>query len=390
MSAQPTTSTDASASASPEKPRRNRLFLAAAGGLFVVALLALVGAEIILRVSGFYYSPPLGAGRVTAFEAEYWRDFTEPDLDILYRFKPVDNRGPVNEFGLEPGHSARINDRGYRGENFSDKKSDPDATRVLIYADSIFFGVQVPEEKTIPALLEKGLNERGLNVEVLSLSLPSYTSAQNVWDFETGGDRLDGDVLIVQFGSWNDTAAPPNRKTDAEVREELLAMGHEPSLLFQNSRLVQFIQYQLDKLALKSLKSSRPKVSDQGHWLYRYQEPGLTRRVPLADFKANVQRFLSLAKERDMPVLVVIAALPSHSREVLKEVVPPYKSYLRNLPESEDVQVLDLQPIIDAAGGDALFMDFCHLLPAGCAAVAEGIEDAAAELVKRGRKAGRE
>lgn len=358
--------------------------------LLPVATLLLL-AEGGLRLARFEYVEPPNFGLVMAFERQVWSAETIPDTDVLYRFRPADGHPEPDDRGFVPLHEFQINSRGYRGEEFTEKKSDPDAIRLLSYGDSVMFGVMLPIESTIPERLEKAMVDRGAPVESLIMALPSYTSTQNLWDWEARGLKYDADVLLLELASWNDFSAPQEPHTDREKREMLRAeTTRRESWWHQHVRLVQAIDHWSDK-RVRRAERQRPKLDPlKPWWEDAYANPELTRRVPLDEFKQNVQVFLSQAKERGLGVVIVVPALPSSTWTKLGHIVRPYHDYLRSIPTSDLVAVVDLQPAIDAAGGDVLFNDFCHYTASGTKAAADAIADSLEAVLHARRRVRRE
>jgi lysophospholipase L1-like esterase len=350
----------------------------------LLLLLALGGVELFLRHKGFRYSAPPEFGLVWANESDVWDARVHIDRNTLYRFAPRDDRTEKEATEIIGLYDFRINEKGYRGEDFPEKKSDPNSARILFYGDSVIFGVCAPERLTIPALLGEKLRERGLNVETLNLALPSYTSAQNLWDFEARGLGYDPDIIVLHLGSWNDLSAPLNSKTDFEVRRDFRRLVSRRESWLRKFRLVQALDHWADHRYREKL-DRRPPVPQLGDWVLRYSGESLPRRAPLEDLKKITQRFLDLAEERHLGVLILIPAEPDRTWKYLDHALQPRHDYLRSLPQSDRVKVVKLQPIVDAAGRESCFFDFCHYTVSGSRSVAEGLAEPLAELVRNVR-----
>lgn len=94
----------------------------------------------------------------------------------------------------------RINDVGFHSRTYSVEK--PQGTfRVVIIGDSFVEAVQVPLEKTFPAILEKKLNQNAKNVkyEVISIAKSGNGTLMNLMYAREYAMKLDPDLLINAF-----------------------------------------------------------------------------------------------------------------------------------------------------------------------------------------------
>jgi hypothetical protein len=158
------------------------LLLVVAGS--VVALLLL---ELGLRVAG------IGSDQ-----------FLRPDRELGVRFIPS-KRG----LSTDTCYRARvsINSLGWRGPEIPVAKPEG-VSRVLVLGDSFMAGLQVGDEETFSAALERRLGQAGLprRVEVLNLGVPSWGTDQEYLALRTYGLAFKPDLVLLAFYGQNDVS----------------------------------------------------------------------------------------------------------------------------------------------------------------------------------------
>ena len=102
------------------------------------------------------------------------------------------------------GSSINVNDKGFRGPEFSPQKPE-NTYRIFVVGGSTTFGTGVTDEQTAPAFLQKKFDsaELGFNVEVINGGIASSWS---LIELEMVKDRIfdfQPDLLIIYDG-WND------------------------------------------------------------------------------------------------------------------------------------------------------------------------------------------
>ena len=118
------------------------------------------------------------------------------------------------DFDIETRESfdVRINSRGFRGRDFTDRKK-PGVIRIVTLGASSTFGYFNRDEETYPVYLEQILNDRysgELHFEVINMGIPHLT-AENIYAlFLAEGIQLNPD--IVTFCEGNNDAAKPLRR----------------------------------------------------------------------------------------------------------------------------------------------------------------------------------
>jgi len=351
------------------------------------AILLLLLVEGTLRLVGYRFEGRKELRLVMASEREFWDANIVQDPDVLYRFEEQELVGPVDENGYYRLIDADINAQGYRGDVVEFAPAPSTTLRIATIGDSVTYGVRMEREFSYPEKLEDALESRigqgrwanKTSVDVVNLGLPSYTSAQCLWDFEVRGRKLRPDIVIVMFATWNDFSPTSNHMTDEEVKRHM-ARATWLREGFGQFRIIQAgteIYEQIWKRVAKWRKRETDAEGKRTGNDSRRENLAATRRVPLTDFRDHLDRFLQMAREDGFELVVVVPGIPSFSRKERGHVFEPYHDMLMNyeLEHSREInegllRVVDLQPLAEANGGDNLFLDDCHLTREGCELVA--------------------
>lgn len=128
-----------------------------------------------------------------------------PALAVVVRagFERADGSGAMavlvpdgRLYGARPGHVEeliRIDSLGTRGPERA-PVAPPDVRRLVVLGDSVAFGGSLPEDQTMPALLEVGL---GAGWQVWNLAFPGYNTHQEAAALEHFGPTLQPDHVLV-------------------------------------------------------------------------------------------------------------------------------------------------------------------------------------------------
>jgi hypothetical protein len=148
----------------------------------LVFLLALLAAEGVLRLLDPNYFYKLNAEESSSVYSETY------GWDLRKGFH-----------GLDFGHMATVNGRGYRGTEYPYEKTKGH-TRVVMLGDSIAYSAGVDDAHTFSALLEK----RQPGLEVVNLAVGGYGTDQELIKLEREGLRYHPDVVILHFCLFSD------------------------------------------------------------------------------------------------------------------------------------------------------------------------------------------
>ncbi len=158
----------------------------------------------------------------------------------LRRFLPVDYRPPASElphvageiiyqassipdldYELAPdveteayGVTVSTNRYGMRGDEPDPQKS----RRIVVLGDSFAFGFRIPQEKVFSSWLERALQTRDGDYEVLNLAVPGYSIQDEVITLEHKGMQWDPEVIIIGY-VMNDPEVEPIQQIPAYFRE---------------------------------------------------------------------------------------------------------------------------------------------------------------------------
>src|SRR6476659_8509853 len=191
-----------------QHPRFIRLLLVA--GAILVALLI---AEVALRVSGFSYFSPYA-----------------PDQDVGYSLRP----GAEGWWKKEGLTYVKINSHGFHDREHTIAKP-PDTLRIAVVGDSFTEALQVPLEKAFWSVMEPKLQHclqpASAKVEVLNFGVSGFSTAQELVLLQKRVWQFSPDVVVLLVTTGNDVR--DNSPTLNPQREQPI-----PYFVFQNGTLV--------------------------------------------------------------------------------------------------------------------------------------------------------
>jgi lysophospholipase L1-like esterase len=246
-------------------------------------------------------------------------------LEIVLRFAGFQTRGSWSELPYErvegighafkPGYQGTmykgissggqeipvsINSLGMRGPDMT-KEKPPGTKRVLVVGDSFAFGYLLPNDASMPTLLEGLLDQKGLgDVQVINGGVPGFGIVDAAGLVEHRGLELQPDILVV--------AASPGDIADAGVRTDHDKTGGGSRVridraalftLVRTSAIMEFMQY----LGFVGIHMMDPKLSLQS---------GLHAKVPPASIQEAWNRYAGpfgelakSAREHDLPLVLL-------------------------------------------------------------------------------------
>ncbi len=236
--------------------------------------------------------------------------------------------------------------------------------RIMCYGDSNTDG---PNEGGWPEVLDAILAERhadsGIRIEVLNAGVAGYSSHQGLARFRQQVARFEPDLVTVSFG-YNDIA-PALGTPDKDFRLP-------PAPLVAAQR--QLLRYSFYRVAEKLARRWAPE-----------RPPSVGERVPLEDYRANMEGFLDTGREHGARV-VLLTRPHAAPRAELEKVdhnwrgrIPRYNRSLLELRQ-RGATVIDVQDHFERHHPTA-FYDDCHFTLEGHARMAELL---AAELAEAG------
>jgi lysophospholipase L1-like esterase len=313
--------------------------------LALVSLLAAAGlSELILRVSGYSYSPvQIGEG-----VKDDWRDRHIQDRFMVY--------DPVLIWRPQGGGFSPFNPQGFRGAPI-DPAKPPGTVRVFALGDSNTFGWNVDDGVNWPTQLQKLLVERTHpTTEVLNAGVWGYTSYQGAKRFQ---ELLpfNPDIVLVSFGA--------NDAHMVRVPDAIYVAKHDRiqqlTRATKNMRLAQLAVAAWDRVdGARSATELRP-------------------RVTVDEYRANLQDMIRRARERGVQVVLLTRPFTGGYEDPnsWKARAPEYNAVLNEIGRTEKAQVIDVYAAFE--DHPELFDDESHFGSKGHVVMAQLIYD---ELVK--------
>ncbi|MCD4652866.1 hypothetical protein K8T06_02920 [bacterium] len=279
----------------PLTPKKKWMFRLA--GLILSFVILFVG-ECLLRL----IKPDLGNYAHTfrmnthKTNARRFSAIKEPDPDLLWRLKPASSLS----------ETEYLNTRGFRTQEFELEKN-PGVNRIVILGDSRSFGFGVEDKKIVYAeRMQSFFTTSGkTDIQILNLSVIGYSSYQGLKLLENFVSELQPNQLIVWFG-FNDLLF--YHITDKTAANKHFS-GHTIDQILNRSFLYHWLQ-----ISVKTLLTPVNRGIDL--------EQTITPRVPLDDFRNNIEQII--AKAHYIGASVVLMTSP-----VRKEVPMVLNSQIR-------------------------------------------------------------
>lgn len=281
-----------------------------------------------------------------------------------------------------------INSHGFRGDEIPTIKK-PDETRILVFGDSITFGVSMPKEYTYVERTETYLAAKPHHgrTSLINGGVEGVGTKDEIDILVDQGLAISPDIVVVSF--YLNDGNPPDR----------LAAGlANPGFIRRHSVLAQTI-YRAYKLKQYS-KGEMEEANIYG-WLnitppqdWRTNRASLLQYAKVAEkdwgaawkpstwvgIEEQMKRLQVLAKERNFKVVFV--AFPITFQVYAAYVEDEPQQRLRILADKYHFHFFDLLPVFRSHAGDrTLFLDWCHLTVDGHDTVGKALADFLSEQV---------
>lgn len=321
-------------------------------------LFAAVLGEITLRLM----NPPMALPSL--------RNITESSDLLGYRMVPhlKDKRIKTNSHGL-------------RDREYSLKKTEG-IKRVLGIGDSFTFGYQVALEDSYLKQLEKRLNIRRKNWEVINAGVSGYNMWQYLAYFEHYGYQYEPNFITLGI-YFDDFYGDPSIEGENAPQQRYRS--------FSFLRLVNFSRNCMDLLKyrfryifnaawLKSIEERRKYIleSKYASLLHGEEDPGLYKK-----FELRLKKFVELTGKHDARTLVIfipdIIQLNSPEFQVLNRI-------LKDMCHRYRIDYLDMTPLFentDSVKSLYLLPHDAHTSPLGHKIIAREIEKRILEMAER-------
>ncbi len=228
--------------------------------------------ELCLSLSRFSFNPP----------------FFKEDIPFINR-DSVKREG-IYQFDLylfwkyRPNCDKYINSMGFRDKEFPEEKQR--RYRLFVLGDSCAAGHQLPPEKTYCSYLEKLLNRKNMDYEVINAGVPGYTSFQGLRYSRIIMKKYDPDLIIVCYGV--------NDRTKARYQDKELSFFRLMGLSFvrflgKYSKTAQFLMKHTCDI-------------DSIRWV---------RRVNPSDYNRNLELIAEEADRKNIEVIFIKPCLRS-------------------------------------------------------------------------------
>ncbi|HXU28969.1 MAG TPA: GDSL-type esterase/lipase family protein [Thermoanaerobaculia bacterium] len=173
---------------------------------FVAFCIALLAAEGLVRLLGA--APEVGWVRIGRYQLA-----RNPKIG----FEPIPAFSTSEVTNDLVGFAGKANRLGFRDREHEVAKP-LGVFRILVLGDSVGQGLKVPRyEDTFPALLEARLQRRGVNAEVINLSVTGYNTQQEVETLAEKGLRFSPDLVLVAY------TLSDRERLDGNIMETLLS-----------------------------------------------------------------------------------------------------------------------------------------------------------------------
>lgn len=189
---------------SPTKSRRRATWL-----VLRLALVPLVSAAALLLTCAVFEivvyakNPAAYARRATVRSDTRTRIFDDSLGACFTESKYLPFALIPGRYTLADGNSVTINSHGYRGAEFTLQKP-PGIRRVLFVGDSFTYGYGADDECTIPRLVERALQGRFADVEVINAGFHGSSSMQYELYLRKEGFALAPDLIVLVVYPGND------------------------------------------------------------------------------------------------------------------------------------------------------------------------------------------
>ncbi len=254
----------------------------------------------------------------------YFKIF-RPDNELIYSLRPGGSySSPIG--GMTPGHwkpeaprvTVKVNQDGYRGKPVPLAKQ-PGEFRVICMGDSITMGLDVEEDKTYCALLQKMLSEKmpGRKVTTINGGVISYTSRQGIYLFIKKFLAYKPDMVIWAYGFNDQSPLIGHKIRDVDLipiapgaeapigglkKNAIMFIIHRPTLwmatrvigrVILQARAAKFMERlgQIDKSKLPAPKSTEKSFENS--------------KTPPGDFRIQLLYINDLARENNFRMVVL-------------------------------------------------------------------------------------
>lgn len=355
--------------------------------IIIPIFVALVLGEIYARfftLSG-YITPEIKKNRALKYESSLFSKRVFPQKEHI-----AEGWGNLKYY---------INEKGYRGRNFTVKKPKG-IIRIIFYGGSSVFDLAMPEGKDWPRRVENILEATGFpEVEVINAGIPGYTSTDSFGSLFAEGHIFDPDYVVL-YNAWNDikyfrmneSLLRHSRPYDESEDTRVNYRGPVDRFLCEHSQLYVRLRHRYIK------------------WLYNIGPEGSMRRekrfseigkLGPKQYEVNINMFVDMARNIGAePILMTQARLATRNNtpdqkerisyeyqllthQALCAAFKKTDEIIRHIAKAKNVFLIDASKYL--TGKDELFRDHTHFTDKGSEELANLTARHIAELLRKRR-----
>lgn len=251
------------------------------------------------------------------------------------------------------------------------------APLVLTVGDSSIFGDGVADGLTIHEQLAASLTASGAAAQGRTLAVPGYTTIQTRVVMDDVGWDLKPKVLVIG-NLWSDSTLDVIR--DADLYRQFASPTARVEIVLSKLSLFRVVK--------RTVNTARGKPAER---VISWPQPGDTgvRRVPLADYAANLEALMDGARERGIGVVVLALSSANMVRggRLESDSGYPYMDAQYRVAQARNVPYVDGMRVFQRSGlnTSALFGDDLHPSDQGAGLLARAIAGALDESGWPGR-----
>jgi hypothetical protein len=158
--------------------------------------------NLILLASALAISLILGEVFVRVFLGDHVALFPRYHDEVTYGEFSIRRLKPQTTFwhtSVDGSWQFTVNSQGFRGERDFAYERDGSALRVIVLGDSHTQGFEARQDHTYAAVIEKYLNSRGLEAEVINAGITGFSTAEEAVFLEYEGFKYNPDVVVLGF-----------------------------------------------------------------------------------------------------------------------------------------------------------------------------------------------
>jgi lysophospholipase L1-like esterase len=329
--------------------------------LFTGLLVLLLGlAELALWATGIVDDPrAFQFRRVTRAVAE--------DPEGRYETHPARFYALAPQHRHAPGHLGRdaTGDWPFRGR--PPEPAPPAMLRVAIVGDSCVYGASLDPAAMLGTRVQAGLTAHGLTadrVQVLSIGVPGYSTAQLGLLLQETLETLRPDAVVLYPAAWNDQA-PALRRPDKDLLREFT----DPTplqWLRMHTRVAAALLHVADRVPLKEIMDG-----------WKAGAPPRGYRVPTQDVGRNVDAMLARCAAAGVRCIVLAAPHPEQTLQDHPRTAQDAAAVLASA-QAAGVPAIDGQALLAESRLPLArcFLDYVHPSPEGVELLAQPIAEA--------------